>query len=213
MKAKSERRDFDKDATTWDQEPRRLKLARDVSTAILKRIGDPSHLDVLDFGCGTGLLTLQLQPHVRSITGVDSSRGMLDVLNKKVEDQKLSNVRTLHLDYEGGDDLRGPYDLIVSNMALHHIPDVAPLLALFFRKLNPLGFLCITDLDSEGGRFHEDDVGVFHQGFDRGKMAQWFRQAGFVDVHHETAAEMAKPDSTGELRRFTMFLMSGKKEA
>ena len=34
-------------------------------------------MDALDFGCGTGLVTLKLQPFIHSITGVDGSQGMI----------------------------------------------------------------------------------------------------------------------------------------
>ncbi len=64
-----EKRDFDKAAPTWDQEPQRVKLASDVARAIAETAHPDRGMDVLDFGCGTGLLTLQLQPLVRSITG------------------------------------------------------------------------------------------------------------------------------------------------
>jgi hypothetical protein len=67
----TEKRDFDEAAPTWDQEPRRLKLASDVARAIIEAAQPSREMDVLDFGCGTGLLTLQLQPLVRSITGID----------------------------------------------------------------------------------------------------------------------------------------------
>ena len=57
-------------------------------------------------------------------------------------------------------------------MTLHHIPDVARLLAEFRNVLKPGGRLCIADLDSDGGRFHEDSTGVFHPGFDRAVLVQ-----------------------------------------
>jgi len=60
-------RDFNKAAATWDEEPRRLKLAGEVADAIAKSIPLTPSMDVLDFGCGTGLLTLNLQPGVRSL--------------------------------------------------------------------------------------------------------------------------------------------------
>ena len=79
----TEKRDFDQVAASWDQNPARLKLASDVAHAISQQAQLTPDMDVLDFGCGTGLLTLHLQPKVRSITGVDSSEGMLAVLRKR----------------------------------------------------------------------------------------------------------------------------------
>ncbi len=207
----AEKRDFDKLAVSWDEEPRRTKLANDVCNAILKVIVSPSKMNVLDFGCGTGLLTLQLQPLVHFITGVDSSQGMLDILKRKVEKQNLPNVNVLNLDLEKGDVLQGTYNLIVSNMTLHHIRKIEPLLATFFKTLASKGYLCIADLDLDGGLFHENNDGVFHFGFDRTALRQAFVNARYEDVRDVTAAEITKPDAKGDMRRFTVFLMAGRK--
>ncbi|MBS1128952.1 MAG: Methyltransferase type 11, partial [Nitrospirae bacterium] len=69
-----ERKDFDKEAAQWDANPGRVKLAQDVADAMIREVSPAKGQDALDFGCGTGLVTLKLQPLVRSITGVDSSR-------------------------------------------------------------------------------------------------------------------------------------------
>jgi len=69
----SEKRDFSQAAATWDENPGRVKLARDIADSMIKNLTITSDMNVMDFGCGTGLLTVQLQPLVRSITGVDSS--------------------------------------------------------------------------------------------------------------------------------------------
>jgi 2-polyprenyl-3-methyl-5-hydroxy-6-metoxy-1,4-benzoquinol methylase len=50
-----ERRDFDKEATTWDENTARVKLANDIAAVISDEILLISNMDVLDFGCGTGL--------------------------------------------------------------------------------------------------------------------------------------------------------------
>ncbi len=75
----TELRDFDKEAALWDENPGRVKVAKDVAAAILQNVTITADMRALDFGCGTGLVTLQLQPLVKSITGMDSSRGMLDI--------------------------------------------------------------------------------------------------------------------------------------
>ena len=90
-----EKRNFDQDAALWDDNPGRVKVASDIARMIMAEIPLKVTMDVLDFGCGTGLVTLALQPFVRSITGMDSSRGMLDVLNRKISERGLSNVVTV----------------------------------------------------------------------------------------------------------------------
>lgn len=207
-----ENRDFDKDASSWDANPVKVKLPNDVADNILKRVALTPDMDAMDFGCGTGLLTLRLQPFVRSITGVDSSQGMLDVLNDKISALKLENVSVLRANLDKGDVLAGRYDLITSSMALHHVPEVMPLLNQFHNVLAPAGHLCIADLDLDNGKFHEDKTGVFHNGFDREALRQMFVEAGFEEVQDTTAAEVQKAAHDGEIRRFKVFLMIGRKK-
>jgi ubiquinone/menaquinone biosynthesis C-methylase UbiE len=207
-----ERRDFDKEATTWDEVPARVKLANDIAAAVSDEIVLTSNMDVLDFGCGIGLLTLKLQPAVHSITGVDSSQGMIDVLKAKIDKQNLSNVRMQYLDTERGDILEGTYHLIVSGMTLHHVKEIRPLLDQFYRILTPSGYLCIADLDLDDGRFHDSNDGVFHFGFDRALLRKDFMEAGFDDIRDRTPAGVIKPASDGGQRSFTIFLMTGRKK-
>jgi ubiquinone/menaquinone biosynthesis C-methylase UbiE len=209
---KIERRNFDKEAATWDEVPARVKLAKDIGAAVSDEIVLTSNMDVLDFGCGTGLLALQLQPVVHSITGVDSSPGMIDVLKAKIDRQNLPNVTTQYIDTEKGDILEGSYHLIVSGMTLHHVKEIRPLLDQFYRIITPSGYLCIADLDLDDGKFHDSNDGVFHFGFDRALLRQDFTEAGFEDTRDRTAAELMKPDSEGVMRPFTVFLMTGRKK-
>jgi 2-polyprenyl-3-methyl-5-hydroxy-6-metoxy-1,4-benzoquinol methylase len=208
----TERRDFDSQAAEWDSDPGRVKLAGDIANAILEAVSLTPTMDIMDFGCGTGLLTLKLHPFVRSITGVDSSLGMLGVLNAKIDANNLSNVGTQYFDLDHGKQLEGRYDLIVSAMTLHHVREIPILLPEFYKVLVPAGFLCIADLDLDEGKFHETNEGVFHFGFDRESLRKDFLNAGFDDVLDTTAAKVIKPDAKGESRRFTVFLMTGRKK-
>lgn len=207
----SEKRDFDKEAALWDEKPQRVKLATEVAEAMVQRVALTPTMEALDFGCGTGLLTLQLQPLVRSITGVDSSAGMLAVLEDKINRLKLANVRTLLCDLDQGERLTGRYDLVVSSMTLHHIREVDGLLRQWHDILAPGGTLAVADLDSEGGRFHGDNTGVFHFGFDRAALEQSCAQAGFSELSVDTATEISKPDASGRPSRFTVFLLTARK--
>ena len=206
-----EKRDFDKDASQWDDNPGRVKVAADIAGAMIAEIPLTKELNILDFGCGTGLVTLALQPFVRSITGIDSSPGMLDVLNRKISERGLSNVRTQHLDMDHGGNLSGLYHLVVSSMTLHHIREINPLLKQFYQILRPSGILCIADLDEDGGRFHESNDGVFHYGFSRDALARQFEEAGFQNVRTVQAAAVEKPVAGGASHLFTIFLIIGIK--
>lgn len=206
-----ERKDFDKDAAQWDANPGRVKLAHDVADAIIREVAPTREMDALDFGCGTGLVTLRLQPLVRTITGMDSSEGMLAVLGSKVRGQALVNVRTLFLDLEKGGAVEGRYHLIVSSMTLHHVPDPAGLIAQLAGALLPGGTLAVADLDSEDGSFHGDNTGVLHPGFDRLRIRGLFEKAGLTAVREVTAAVVIKEIEEKGRREFPVFLLIGKK--
>ena len=207
----TEKRNFDQEAANWDRVPGRVKVAQDVAHSIIQEITLTPDMDVLDFGCGTGLLTLALQPFVCSITGVDSSPGMLDVFQTKIKEQHLSNVKANYLDLDKGDVLEGSYHLIVSSMTLHHVKDISSLLKQFYSILLPSGRLAIADLDLDDGKFHSNNEGIFHFGFDRVELRKTFTEAGFVNVQDITAAEVEKETLNKEMRQFTVFLMTGKK--
>ncbi len=202
---------FDQQAASWDQNPGRVKLAHDIAQAISEeRILTPE-MDVLEFGCGTGLLTVLLSPHVRSVTGVDSSQGMLDVLKGKMEGEGLTNIRAQYLDIEKGDSIEGAYDLVVCSMTLHHVKETKPLLELFHKITAPRGHICLADLDPDDGQFHGENDTVFHAGFDRASLREALQQVGFEDVRARTAAQVVKPIPDGGSRSFGIFLMIGRK--
>jgi ubiquinone/menaquinone biosynthesis C-methylase UbiE len=207
----TKKRNFDQEAASWDQVPRRVKVAQDIAHSMIQEITLTPDIDVMDFGCGTGLLTFSLQPLVRSITGVDSSQGMLDVFKTKIKEQNLNNVKAEFIDLDNGDVLTGSYNLIVSSMTLHHIKNIAPLLEQFYSILLPSGQLAIADLDLDDGQFHSNNEGVFHSGFDRKELHRIFIDMGFRDVRHRTAAQVEKAVGDGLTRLFTLFLITGRK--
>ena len=210
MKTK-ERRDFNKEAAQWDANPGRVKLANDVADSIIREMAPTQDMDVLDFGCGTGLVTLRLQPLVRTITGADSAEGMLGVLEGKVASQGLTNVRTQHADFEKGGRVHGVFHLIVSSMTLHHVPDPAALFRQWQELLVPGGRVCFADLDAEDGSFHGDNTGVFHLGFDRDRLKTLLQEAGFHDIRDATAATMMKDVEGKGKRAFPVFLITARK--
>jgi ubiquinone/menaquinone biosynthesis C-methylase UbiE len=209
----AEKRNFDNAAATWDENPGRVKINHDIGSAVLKQNILTPDMDVLDFGCGTGLLTVRLQPFVRSITGIDSSPGMLNVLNDKIIKLRLPNVKTMLVDMEKGQKLTGSYHLVLCSLTLHHIPEIKPVLAQFYQVIAARGYLCVADLDQDEGQFHEDKTGVFHSGFDRALMRKYFSEAGFEDITDTTAAVITKPSFNQGIREFTVFLITGRKIA
>jgi 2-polyprenyl-3-methyl-5-hydroxy-6-metoxy-1,4-benzoquinol methylase len=206
-----EQSNFDARASIWDDNPIRVKLADDVAVAIIDECRPSSEMDVLDFGCGTGLLTLRIQPLIRSIVGVDSSRGMLDVFKNKIQTMRLTNASAQLLEVDNGETLLGVHDLVVSNMTLHHVRDLSMLFSRFFEILRPGGRICVADIDLDGGEFHENADGVFHYGFDRDELKKTIADAGFVDIRFRLATEVEKQARSGGMRAFTVFIVAARR--
>ena len=197
---------FDERAKTWDAEPRRLQLAADICAALERHIPLRADWAALDYGAGTGLLTLALAPRVRRILAVDSSPGMLDVLGQKAKTAGFRNVEILRADFAMDPLPNGPFDLIASAMTLHHVAEVELLFRNFCEILAPGGHLALADLDAEDGSFHGHSHGVYHFGFDRVVLAQQLAAAGFQGIRFDTAARTAKND-----RAYTIFLAAARK--
>jgi ubiquinone/menaquinone biosynthesis C-methylase UbiE len=205
------RKDFNKGSQQWDAQQFRVTLANDVAAAISKEISLSKDMAALDFGCGTGLLTLNLQPLVKTIIGADSSPGMLAVLEEKIKEQGLTNIRTALVDFEKGDRIADTFDLIACNMVLHHVPDTIALFRLWHEMLLPGGRLCLSDLDTEDGSFHSDKTGVFHFGFDREDLNKQLHSAGFSEVRNVTATNVSREVKGKGICEFPVFLFLAHK--
>ncbi|WP_051021933.1 class I SAM-dependent methyltransferase [Thioflavicoccus mobilis] len=95
---------------------------------------------------------------------------------------------------------RARFGLIYSAMALHHVPDVAGLIARLAGLLEPEGRLCLIDLDSEDGSFHSDQAGVVHNGFVRDHIG------GLTEVAEVGAAHrLTKPAGDGTEHAYSLY--------
>jgi len=192
-----ERRNFDAAALTWDEEPRRVRLAADIAAAIRETVPLSADWDGMDYGCGTGLLTFNLASDLGSIVGMDSSQGMVDRLNARCVETGIRNAHGVRFDLEQGEmPPAGPFHLIASAMTLHHIPEIVPLLTSLRGLLHPGGWIALADLETEDGSFHEDRTGVFHHGFSREELETSLARAGFGSIAIRSVAAVQKREKT-----------------
>jgi ubiquinone/menaquinone biosynthesis C-methylase UbiE len=187
-------RNFDIAALDWDEKPGRVKLAEDIAAAIMEKLPLSTEWDALDFGCGTGLVTLRLAPALHSITGVDGSRGMLEQLTAKIQQSGLGHVHAEFCNLEKGEFPTGRYHLITSAMTLHHIENIVPLLRMVKTALHPGGRVALADFETEDGSFHDDPTGVFHHGFSSEELTTLLEQAGFSEISIARVTSVGKGD-------------------
>ena len=201
---------FDQEASQWDQQEPRVKMAVAIAEAMSRSVRLGSDRDLLDFGTGTGLIALRLHPHVRKVFAFDTSVGMLRALGDKLSQNGITNVELV----QGVPSETMPklptVDIIVSSMALHHVRDTLGLARAFKTALRQGGQLAIADLDPEGGLFHADHTDVMHDGFDRRELTGILVTAGFSDIEFGEAYVIEKPIADGTLRPFTIFLVTAQ---
>lgn len=137
-----------------------------------KKIVDFSDKRILDFGGGTGLVTLPLAAQSKSVMLVDISDKMLDQARLKVEKQAIDNIYLLQQDLLTNP-LNQLFDIIVVSRVLHHMPNVEKTLAMFRNHLVEDGQLFIAD-------FVKTDVN--HHGFHLDELEENLSQNGFLPV-------------------------------
>jgi ubiquinone/menaquinone biosynthesis C-methylase UbiE len=103
---------------------------------------------ILEIGTGTGELALRFSAHCRKVVAIDVSKTMISFAKMKAESQKKTNIHFCNagfLTYENYDE---PFDVIVTQLALHHLPDYWKMIAL----------KRIYGMLKEGGKFYLRDV-------------------------------------------------------
>ena len=166
--------DFNHKAETFDS-PKNIFLANLVCQAVEKQIALLSDKEILDFGGGTGLLTLPLAKQAKSVTLVDISEKMLEQARLKAEQQDIKNIQFLEQDL-----LKNPleqeFDLIVVCRVLHHMPDLDAALSLFHQHLRKDGQLLIADFTKSEAN---------HHGFELTELEKQLIENRFSSVHSQ----------------------------
>jgi ubiquinone/menaquinone biosynthesis C-methylase UbiE len=201
--------DFDERAASWDDDPAKLHRAQTVAAAIRAAVRLDRTMTALEYGCGTGLLSFALQEDLGEILLADNAAGMLAVVDRKIAAAGVGHLSSLQLDLSSAPPPDRTFDLIYSLMTLHHVKDVQGLLTQFYALLRPSGYLCIADLDSEEGTYHDPNF-AGHPGFDRGELGAVLRRSGFVAVTFTTVFQIRK-ESAGQTREYPLFLMVCRK--
>ncbi len=200
---------FDRKAADWDKKKMRRELASAVSQAI-GRLPLNRKMLALDFGCGTGLISIPLAGEIGKIIALDSSAGMIEVLQEKLNSHNITNIQTVCAEIENAE-LPNSFDIIYTSMVLHHITRTQPVLRRFSELLTSGGLLAIADLDTEDGSFHKPGSQEKHHGFDRAILQEDLLRLGFSEITYSTVHTIQKTIKDGSSKDFTVFLATAKK--
>jgi SAM-dependent methyltransferase len=113
---------------------------------------------IVDFGCGTGLLTNKLREVSSQVLAIDASKKMMDMLEEKILTQEWENVHAAtaqlgDLSIAGKnsreliENMEGRTDLVVASSVISFIPseNLESTMAAIGRLLKPGGIFCHSD--------------------------------------------------------------------
>lgn len=159
-------------------------------------------LEVVDFGCGTGVLTVELARWAGHVTAIDRSGGALLKAKAEAARQGFKNITFLEADLHDLPLEGGSVDLVVVSQSLHHVDDIERVLAEGARLLKPNGRMVVLELLPHDESWVKERLGHQHLGFDPVVVREAMRAVGLEPQQiHPAPRDAASP--------FKAFLLTG----
>jgi len=171
---------FEQMAKKYDTEER-IELAKVIVKEVRPELRNSKSKSLIDYGSGTGLISLELSDLTDSILLVDSSKQMLEVAKAKISHKGITNSKVLYSDFtEESPKLKA--DIVLMSLVLLHIPDTKKNLQELFNVLNNGGKLIIIDFDKNDKINHPK----VHNGFSHVELKKRLSEVGFKSIEIKT---------------------------
>ncbi|KAF8162777.1 S-adenosyl-L-methionine-dependent methyltransferase [Crassisporium funariophilum] len=195
--AQANRQHYDENAKHFGNYKFALSRKKRSAEAILKVYPfNKETTTMMEYACGTGLVSEELAPHVKSIVGVDISQGVVDVFNERFANIQ-DRIKAVRLDLKGEDGEldNAKFDLIICTSAYHHFENVLEVTRMLAYFLRPGGALVIidnfpTDEDAlspqqrQEQQDHKHVIAHMH-GFSEDAVRKIFEGAGLGSITYE----------------------------
>ncbi|MDQ1911140.1 class I SAM-dependent methyltransferase [Paenibacillus sp. GD4] len=172
---------FEMIAAVYDT-PERIQIAKESSDAIRTYLVDAKSKNAIDFGCGTGLVGMNLVNDFHSMLFLDTSQNMINQIKQKISALNIHNADTLCFDFEKESLPNFHADYIFMAQVLLHIHDVELVLSRLFDVLNEGGHVLIVDFN-KNEKITSDLV---HNGFDQAELAGMMSKIGYRNIQSQT---------------------------
>ncbi|MBA9088147.1 2-polyprenyl-3-methyl-5-hydroxy-6-metoxy-1,4-benzoquinol methylase [Fontibacillus solani] len=131
---------WDKTASKYDQ----LEM-KDEQTYINIMNRTKTHLKisdiVLDYGCGTGLISNEIAEYVKGIHAIDISSNMIAIAENKAKERNIANINYAHTTLFDKRYEKGSFDVVMVFHVLHLLEDEQIVLQRMNELLKPGGLL------------------------------------------------------------------------
>lgn len=155
----------------------RMDLAKVIVKEVRTELQNSKSKSLIDYGSGTGLVSLELLDLVDSVLLIDSSKQMLDVAEAKISHKGITNAKVLYSDFtQETPELKA--DIVLMSLVLLHIPDTIKILHVLFNILNNGGKLIIIDFDKNDKIQHPK----VHNGFSHEELKRRLLEVGFKSI-------------------------------
>lgn len=161
-------------------------------------------LEVADFGCGTGALSVSIARWAKSVVAIDQSKAALDEARARAKKAGFKNITFVREDLHQLSLPAGRTDLVVISQSLHHVDAPEQVLEQAARILRKEAKVMLLELMPHEETWVVDRLGHRHLGFDPLSLQKAMEQAGFGRITLET-----HPRDGGS--PFRAFLMTGAK--
>ncbi len=133
---------YDTWSSTYDHD---RNLTRDLDQVTMRKVfADTRYINILELGCGTGKNTVLLAEISDAVHALDFSETMIEQARQKVNPDKVQfSIADLTQTWLIKND---SHDLIVCNLVLEHIEDLAFIFRQAFRVLKAGGAFYISEL-------------------------------------------------------------------
>ena len=179
--------------------PKNKHMAKRAADAIRNLLDESHKKSAIDFGCGTGLVGLDLLEDFKSMLFIDASIKMIEQVEKKLADKNTKKASVLCLDIEKDAQLPNKVDTIILSLVLHHIQDNHRLLTKFYETLNEDGQLLIIEMEKQ-----EKDSSDHGHGMDRSALATTLAGIGYQNIQSDIFYDAKKESDGQEASRFVL---------
>jgi 2-polyprenyl-3-methyl-5-hydroxy-6-metoxy-1,4-benzoquinol methylase len=162
-------------------------------------------LDVADFGCGTGAMTVSLARWAKRVIAIDQSASALGRAKERASREGQKNITFLREDLQKLSLPEGKRDLVVLSQSLHHVEEPGAVLGEAARVLKRGGRVVILELMPHQEMWVRERLGHRHLGFVPEQLEQQLGRAGFTNLTREAPPRDGKSP-------FRVFLLTGVKK-
>jgi ubiquinone/menaquinone biosynthesis C-methylase UbiE len=134
---------WDKIAPKYDNE---TKSYRELNEIMYKKIHQYSNkmFNVLDCGCGTGTITIEIAKCVKTVTAMDISNEMLKIVKAKAEKSEIENIEYKQSDLVGLNIGSNSFNTIFMNNVIHLVDEKEKTIRKAYDLLANDGYLIST---------------------------------------------------------------------